>query len=93
MNRETLKLYLYYLQSSMMIFIADVYTPSRKATKKRAKKLYFWEEGLRRALTLDKDDAKSAENIVAWHLIKRGLDSKPLFQPAYWKKIRDRFCI
>jgi len=84
-NRETLKLYLYYLQSSMMIFIADVYTPSGKATEKRAKKLYFWEEGLRRALTLDKDDGKSAENIVAWHLIKRGMDSKPFFKPAYWK--------
>jgi len=84
-DRETLKLYLYYLQSSMMIFVADVYAPSKKAVEKRAKKLYFWEEGLRRALTLDMDDGKSAENIVAWHLIKRGLDSKPFFNPSYWK--------
>jgi len=84
-DRETLKLYLYYLQSSMMVFVADVYAPSKKAAEKRAKKLYFWEEGLRRALTLDKDDGKTAENIVAWHLIKKGSKSKPAFKPYYWK--------
>ncbi len=49
-DRETVKLYLYYLQSSMMVFIADVYAPSQKAAEKRAKKLYFWEEGLRRQI-------------------------------------------
>ncbi len=84
-DRETLKLYLYYLQSSMMVFIADVYTPSKKAVEKREKKLYFWEEGLRRALTLDKDEGKTAENVVAWHLIKKGYGSKPFFKPFYWK--------
>lgn len=84
-DRETLKLYLYYLQSSMMVFVADVYTPSKKAVEKRAKKLYFWEEGLRRAVTLDRDDGKAAENITAWHLIKRGFEEKPFFMPYYWK--------
>ncbi len=84
-DRETLKLYLYYLQSSMMVFVADVYVPSKKAAEKLAKKLYFWEEGLRRALTLDRDDGKAAENIVAWHLIKKGRESKPFFEPYYWK--------
>jgi predicted AAA+ superfamily ATPase len=84
-DRETVKLYLYYLKSSMMIFVADVYAPSRKAAEKRAKKLYFWEEGLRRALTLDMDDGKTAENLVAWHLIKKGRESRPSFEPYYWK--------
>lgn len=84
-DRETVKLYLFYLKSSMMIFIADVYAPSRKAAEKRAKKLYFWEEGLRRALTLDMDDGKTAENLVAWHLIKKGRESRPSFEPYYWK--------
>jgi predicted AAA+ superfamily ATPase len=84
-DRETLKLYLYYLQSSMMVFVADVFAPSKKAAEKRAKKLYFWEEGLRRALTLDRDDGKAAENIAAWHLIKNGRESKPFFEPYYWK--------
>jgi len=45
----------------------------------------FCEEGLRRALTLDKDEGKSAENVVAWHLIKRGYCSKVFFVPYYWK--------
>ena len=84
-DRETLKLYLYYLQSSMMVFVADVFAPSKKAAEKRAKKLYFWEEGLRRALTLDRDDGKAAENIAAWHLIKKGRESKPFYEPYYWK--------
>jgi len=84
-DRETLKLYLYYLQSSRMVFVADVYAPSKKAAEKRPKKLYFWEEGVRRALTLDKDDGKTAVNIVAWHLIKKGSKSKPAFKPYYWK--------
>jgi uncharacterized protein len=84
-DRETVKLYLYYLQSSMMVFVADVFAPSKKAVEKRAKKLYFWEEGLRRALTLDRDDGKAAENIAAWHLIKKGHESKPFFEPYYWK--------
>ncbi len=84
-DRETLKLYLYYLQSSMMVFVADVFAPYKKAVEKRAKKLYFWEEGLRRALTLDRDDGKAAENISAWHLIKKGRESKPFFEPYYWK--------
>jgi predicted AAA+ superfamily ATPase len=84
-DRETVKLYLYYLQSSMMVFVADVFAPSKKAVEKRAKKLYFWEEGLRRALTLDRDDGKAAENIAAWHLIKKGRESKPFFEPYYWK--------
>jgi predicted AAA+ superfamily ATPase len=57
-DRETVKLYLYYLQSSMMVFVADVFAPSKKAVEKRAKKLYFWEEGLRRALTLDREMVK-----------------------------------
>ena len=84
-DRETLKLYLYYLRSSMLIATADVYTYAKKAVEKREKKLFFCEEGLRRALTLDHDEGKSAENVVAWHLIKRGCRSKVFFEPYYWK--------
>jgi len=75
-DRETLKLYLYYLTSSMLISIADVYTRSGKAAEKREKKLYFCEEGLRKGLTLDMDNGRSAENVVAWHLIKGGYGPK-----------------
>ena len=84
-DRETLKLYLYYLRSSMLIAIADVYTRAKKAVEKREKKLFFCEEGLRRALTFDMDEGKSAENVVAWHLIKRGYRRKVFFDAYYWK--------
>ncbi len=84
-DRETLKLYLYYLSSSMLTSVADVYTRAGKAVEKREKKLYFCEEGLRKSLTLDKDKGRSAENVVAWHLIKRGYGSKVFFKPYYWK--------
>lgn len=80
-----MKLYLYYLRSAMLIAIADIYTYAKKAVEKREKKLFFCEEGLRRALTLDRDEGKSAENVVAWHLIKRGYGSKVFFEPYYWK--------
>ena len=84
-DRETLKLYLYYLSSSMLTSVADVYTRAGKAVEKREKKLYFCEEGLRKSLTLDKEKGRSAENIVAWHLIKRGYGLKVFFKPYYWK--------
>ncbi len=84
-DRETLKLYLYYLSSSMLAAIANVYTHAKGAVEKREKKLYFCEEGLRKSLTLDKDKGMSAENVVAWHLIKRGYGSKVFFKPYYWK--------
>ncbi|NAT10894.1 hypothetical protein C4E22_05030 [ANME-1 cluster archaeon AG-394-G06] len=85
----TLKLYLYYLRSSMLIAIADVYTRAKKAVEKREKKLFFCEEGLRRALTFDMDESKSAENVVAWHLIKRGYRRKVFFDAYYWKNKHD----
>ena len=69
----------------MLIAIADVYTRAKKAVEKREKKLFFCEEGLRRALTLDMEEGKSAENVVAWHLIKRGYRGKVFFDAYYWK--------
>ena len=48
----------------------------------REKKLFFCEEGLRRALTFDMEEGKSAENVVAWHLIKRGYRRK-VFIPLW----------
>ena len=40
---------------------------------------------LRRAITLDDDPGKSVENVVAWHLMKKGFESKTFFEPFYWK--------
>ena len=84
-DRETIKLYLYYLASSGLIFISEVYFKSKKARERIEKKIYFWEEGLRKALTMDEDEGKAVENIVAWHVIKRAMNKKIFFQPSYWK--------
>ncbi|PKP59236.1 MAG: hypothetical protein CVT89_01505 [Candidatus Altiarchaeales archaeon HGW-Altiarchaeales-2] len=40
---------------------------------------------MRRALTLDEDEAMSVENITAWHLIKEGFSKKVFFESFYWK--------
>ena len=84
-DRETIKLYLYYLTSSMLIFISEVYFKTKKARERLEKKIYFWEEGLRKALTLDKDEGKAVENVITWHLIKKGFEEKQFFKPFYWK--------
>lgn len=84
-DRETVKLYLYYLKSSMLIFISDVYSKNKKVRERSEKKIYFWEEGMRKALTLDENEATAVENVVAWHLIKEGFSKKVFFEPFYWK--------
>ncbi|RLG13590.1 MAG: hypothetical protein DRN71_04550 [Candidatus Nanohalarchaeota archaeon] len=84
-DRETIKLYLYYLNSSMLIFTSEVYFKTKKARERIEKKIYFWEEGMRKALAQDNDEPKAIENIVAWHLIKKGMEEKPFFNPYYWK--------
>jgi len=84
-DRETIKLYLHYLNAAGLIFISEVYSKRKKARERLEKKIYFWEEGLRKALTLDKDEAKAVENVVAWHLVKKGMQEKVFFKPYYWK--------
>lgn len=84
-DRETIKLYLHYLESSGLIYIAEVYFKSKKARERIAKKIFFWEEGLRKALTLDDNDGKAMENIVAWHVIKKMREKHVFYQPSYWK--------
>ena len=83
-DRETIKLYLYYLESSMLIFISEIYARKKKARERREKKIYFWEEGMRRALTFDDDPGKAVENVVAWHLSKSGAS-----RPYYWKNTHE----
>ncbi len=84
-DRETIKLYLYYLKSSMLIFTAEVYSKTKRMREMKEKKVYLCEEGLRKAITLDTDEAKAVENIVAWHLTKKGFEAKTFFTPFYWK--------
>jgi len=84
-DRETIKLYLYYLMSSGLIFISEVFLKSKKARERVEKKMYLWEEGLRKSITLDEREDVAVENIVAWHMIKKGMEEKAFFTPFYWK--------
>jgi len=84
-DRETVKLYLYYLESAGLITISEVFFPKKKARERMEKKLYLWEEGMRRALTMDSNDPRSVENIVAHHLCVLGMEKKPFFRSYYWK--------
>ncbi|MEW5955844.1 MAG: ATP-binding protein [Candidatus Micrarchaeota archaeon] len=84
-DRETLKLYVYYLKSSAMVSVADVYSKNRKASERREKKLFFCEEGLRKALTLDEDPGRAVENAAAAHFIVEGTRHDAFFEPSYWK--------
>ena len=88
-DRETIKLYLYYLKASMLIFISGVYSKNKKIRERSEKKIYFWEEGMRKALTLDENEATAVENVAAWHLIKEGFTKKVFFEPFYWKNTHE----
>ncbi|MGQ4834156.1 MAG: ATP-binding protein [Candidatus Asgardarchaeia archaeon] len=84
-NKDTIKQYLYYLGSSMLVLIAEKYTKRRLSQEKAPKKVFFWEEGMRRAISHDYDIGKSVENIVVWHLFRKGISENTTFQPFYWK--------
>ncbi|MCD6226892.1 ATP-binding protein [Candidatus Micrarchaeota archaeon] len=84
-NRETIKQYLFYLECAQIIMNSNVFFKTKKSHEKLPKKLYLWEEGLRQALTLDKNKSKGAENLVAWHLTKIGRKANQMFVPFYWK--------
>ncbi len=84
-DRETVKLYLYYLKSSMLIFIAEVYTRNKKERERSEKKIYFWEEGLRDALAQGMDVSHKTENVISSSLNQIGVSRKPFFSPFYWK--------
>ncbi|MGQ4914715.1 MAG: ATP-binding protein [Candidatus Asgardarchaeia archaeon] len=84
-HKDTIKQYIHYLISSMLVVIAEKYTKRRLSQERSPKKIYLWEEGLRRAITIDYTIGRSAENIVTWHLIKLGMLLDPTFTPFYWK--------
>ena len=84
-NKDTVREYLYYLEASGLISISEVYFKSKKAREKIEKKIYFCDEGLRRALTVDYDDGKGVETIVNQHLLHIVRNSKTFGKLWYWK--------
>lgn len=68
-DKETIKLYIYYLRSSLLVSMFEVYTKTRLMNERKEKKLLFWEEGLRKALIGGVgQNGHSLENAVSWHL-------------------------
>lgn len=68
-DKETIKLYIYYLRSALLISMFEVYSKTRLMSERKEKKLLFWEEGMRKALTgRAGQNGHSLENVVSWHL-------------------------
>lgn len=88
-SKDTVREYLFYLEASGIISISEVHFKTKKAREKNEKKIYFCDEGLRRALTLDYDDGKGAETAVNMHLSHLCRCAQPFKKLAYWKNSRE----
>ncbi|MDG6224918.1 MAG: ATP-binding protein [Candidatus Thermoplasmatota archaeon] len=84
-DRETLKLYLYYLRSAGLVHVMQIYSKKKISRERTEKKIAFFDEGMRRALTLDFESLRFTETLVNAHLISIGKGSTHLFEPYYWK--------
>jgi predicted AAA+ superfamily ATPase len=84
-DRESLKLYLYYLQTAGLVRVMQIYSRKKVSRERTEKKISFFDEGMRRALTLDFDSLRFTETLTAAHLNSIGMESTHLFEPYYWK--------
>ncbi|MGA1821376.1 MAG: ATP-binding protein [Thermoplasmatota archaeon] len=88
-DRETIKLYLYYLKTSGLIHVMKVYSKKKISRERSEKKIYFFDEGMRKALTLDMGGIRFSEVMAASHLTALGKEMNYLFEPHYWKNDRE----
>lgn len=88
-DRETIKLYLYYLKASGLVHIMQVYSKKKISRERSEKKISFFDEGMRKALTLDLEGTRFSEVIAASHLTALGKEMNHLFEPHYWKNERE----
>jgi len=84
-DRETIKLYLYYLKTSGLVNIMQIYSKKKISRERSEKKISFFDEGMRKALTLDLEGTRFSETLVASHLNAMGREMNHLFEPYYWK--------
>ena len=84
-DRETIKLYLYYLKTSGLITIMPIYSKKKISRERSEKKISFFDEGMRKALTQDLEGTRFSETMVASHLTSLGFEENHLFEPYYWK--------
>jgi len=88
-DKETIKLYLYYLRSALMIFMLEVYAKTRLASERKEKKFLFWEEGLRKAILGRKTNyGQALENVISWHLSILYPD-REFNEGFYWRNKRE----
>lgn len=85
-DKETVKLYLYYLESAQLIIISEKFSKSGSINERSEKKIYVWEEGLRRSISFTEEDDIAYENLVLWHLQKTGIEFMQSFKPYYGHK-------
>jgi len=88
-DRETIKLYLYYLRTSGLVNILQIYSKKKISRERSEKKISFFDEGMRKALTLDLEGTRFSETMVASHLDALGKEKNHLFVPFYWKGVRE----
>lgn len=88
-DRETIKLYLYYLKTSGLVHIMQIYSKKKISRERSEKKIFLFDEGMRKALTLDLDGMRFSEIMVASHLTALGMERNHLFEPYYWKGDRE----
>lgn len=67
-DKETLKLYLYYLTSSGICTLSNFFTKSGKVSEKKEKKIYFTDNGLKNAFLMEENLGFLAENLFFNHL-------------------------
>jgi hypothetical protein len=88
-DRETIKLYLHYLKTSGLIHVMKVYSKKKISRERMEKKISFFDEGMRKALTLDLGGTRFSEVMAASHLTALGKEKNHLFEPHYWKNERE----
>lgn len=85
-DRETVKIYTSYLESARLLLIADKFTKNDSINEKSEKKIYIWEEGMRRAISHVENNDFAYENVLLWNMQKYGLKKVLNYQPKYYHK-------
>lgn len=88
-DRETLKLYIHYLRMSGLIEVLTLYSKKKTSNERAEKKMVFFDEGMRKAMTLDLEGPRYVETLVADHLVRNGRGVNHLYEPFYWKNDKE----
>jgi predicted AAA+ superfamily ATPase len=87
-DKETIKLYLYYLENSNLCSISTFYTSSGSVSERKEKKIYFCDNGLKNALHPEENAGFLVENAVYLHCRRMLVARGDAVQPWYWTNSR-----